>query len=285
MFANPQPVEIYGLPRGAGGTPISTEEPFISRDGRFLFFNTAQKENNKDLHFAEKQDSRWVYRGEIGPGVNNPKDVQGNPTMDGDHRFFYIDSGAKPMVRMARFSPQTGRLSDIDDFVQIPTRKVKLLAQKFQGNMGVEINPDGSTIYFSRATWDMNGFSLGKLLKSDILFVQQNQGRYIYDANEVRRIMQNINSTDLDYAASISADGLELFFTRLALEDIKPGKVRSAILRATRTGIGAPFGRPSVVEAIGTSGFVEGPAISANGRELYYHKHNGQKFTLYKVTR
>ena len=37
-FRNPQAVEINGLPLGAGGTPISTEEPFISRDGRFLFF-------------------------------------------------------------------------------------------------------------------------------------------------------------------------------------------------------------------------------------------------------
>lgn len=87
-FENPQAVDIHGLPNGAGVTPISTEEPFVSRDGRFLFFNTGEHENNKDLHYAEFIRNRWVYRGQIGPNVNNAKDVQGNPTMDSSYNFF-----------------------------------------------------------------------------------------------------------------------------------------------------------------------------------------------------
>jgi hypothetical protein len=40
-----------------------------------------------------------------------------------------------------------------------------------------------------------------------------------------------------------------------------------------------------LIEAIGSNDFVEGPAISADENELYYHKRVGNKFRMYKVTR
>ena len=57
------------------------------------------------------------------------------------------------------------------------------------------------------------------------------------------------------------------------------------MMRATRTSDNAAFGDPRIIEAIGTSEFVEGPAIILDGRTLYYHKRVGDKFRLYKVTR
>ena len=56
-------------------------------------------------------------------------------------------------------------------------------------------------------------------------------------------------------------------------------------MRATRTSNTEAFGEPSVVNAIGTNDFVEGPSIAPDGRTLYYHKREGDKFRLYKVTR
>ena len=97
--------------------------------------------------------------------------------------------------------------------------------------------------------------------------------------------MKNINTSDLEYAASISADGLEIFFTRLLSEDLKKGNIRSRIMHATRDDITEPFGIPEVIEAIGTSDFVEGPALSADERELYYHKRVGNKNQLFKASR
>jgi hypothetical protein len=282
-FANPQAVDIYGLPNGAGGTPISTEEPFVSRDGRFLFFNTGEHENNKDLHYAEWIRTRWVYRGQIGPNVNNAKDVQGNPTMDSSYNFFYIDSGTETMVRMGRFSPDKGELTSIREFKGVPKREVKLIAQKVSGNMGVEVSVNGRVIYFSRATWDLNGLALGRLLGSDIFFATERDGKYVYDDLEAQRIMRHINTSDLEYAASISSDGLELFFTRLSLADLTSGKIRSKIMRSTRASLSETFSKPIQIEAIGSSDFVEGPAISGDAKELYYHKREGDKFRLYKV--
>jgi hypothetical protein len=285
QFENPQAIDIHGLPPGASGSKISTEEPFVSRDGRFLFFNTGKHENNKDLHFAKWMRTQWAYCGQIGSHVNNAKDVQGNPTMDSGYNFFYIDSGTETMVRMARFSPDTGELTSIREFMGVPKRKVRLIAQKVSGNMGVEVSADGSVVYFSRATWDLNGLALGGVLESDILFTTKRGGTYVYDDLEVKHIMRHINTSDLEYAASISSDGLELFFTRLALADLTSGSIRSTIMRSTRASLSEAFSKPVQIEAIGSSDFVEGPTISSNDKDLYYHKREGNKFRLYKVTR
>ncbi len=283
-FTNPRPVAIENLPPGYGGTPISTEEPFISRDGRFLFFNTNKDENNKDLHFAEWIGGRWFYRGAIGPRINTPKEVEGNPTMDTHYNFYFIDTKTSHMASGARFDPRTGKLSALREITGIPDRDVKIF-RRFIGNMGVEVSADGEYLYFSRATWKMNGFKLGLFLDCDILFSQRRNGRFVYDEAQARRIMRNVNTPDMEYAASISADGLELFFTRLPLADLKRGVLHSWIMRATRSNLNEPFGRPQIIAAIGQNDFVEGPAIDPTGTELYYHKKVGKKFQLYKVSR
>jgi hypothetical protein len=285
QFKNPQEVYINGIPDGAEGSPLSIEEPFISRDGQFLFFNSGEKENHKDLHYAEWINNRWLYKGEIGPNINTIKEVEGNPTMDKNYNFFYIDSGIKSMARVARFSPDNGKLSSVRELEGIPKRKILLFKQKVYGNIGVEVSANGSHLFFSRATWDLNGFKLGTFIDSDIHFLKKQNGRYVYNETEERNIMKNINTSDLEYAASISADGLELFFTRLEIEDLKKGNIRSKIMCSTRGDIFKPFGVPKIIETIGASDFVEGPAISGDEKELYYHKREGNKNRLFKVTR
>lgn len=284
-FSNPQAVEIEGLPDGADGTPISTEEPFLSRDNRFLFFNTGKDENNKDLQYAESINHKWIYKGQLGPDINTAKEVEGNPTMDDTYNFFYIESGVKSMVCTARFSPEDGTLRMKRELEGIPPRKVAFFRQRLYGNMGVEVSADSSYLFLSRATWKLRGFAIGALTESNILYMKKQNGRYVYNEKETEKIMRNVNTSDLEYAASISSDGLELFFTRLKIEDVAKGKIRSTIMHATRTSLAEAFGKPTMVEAIGSSDFVEGPAISGDGKELYYHKYDGKKFRLYKVTR
>lgn len=283
-FTNPQPVHIHGLPMGHGGTPISTEEPFISRDGRFLFFNTNKLENHKDLHYAERISGRWHYRGEIGDGINTAKEVEGNPTMDADYNFLYIDSSTEPMARWSRFNPNTGKLGVVRHLTGIPKRVIKPF-KSFKGNIGVEVSPDGDTLYFSRATWKMFFFKLGPFEDSDIYFCKRRGNQYVYNEAEAKRIMRNINTPDMEYAAGISADGLEIFFTRLVIKEQKKDWFHSKIMRATRSNTHEPFGPPQPIDAIGSNAFVEGPALGPDGKELYYHKQESEKFRLYKVSR
>ena len=69
-------------------------EPFLSRDGRFLFFNTRNDPGaNTNIHFAEAsgpeaKDSEFIYRGILGGTVSYALD--GTPTMSADGRFCFV---------------------------------------------------------------------------------------------------------------------------------------------------------------------------------------------------
>lgn len=72
-------------------------------------------------------------------------------------------------------------------------------------------------------------------------------------------IMQQINTSWLNYTADTSTSGLELFFTRL--DPSGP-----AIYTATRSDVAVPFGTSTKIVAI--AGFAEGPSISPYEKSL-----------------
>ncbi len=282
-FSAPEKVTVENLPVWHGRTTMSLEEPFVSRDGQFLFFNSNEHENNKDLHYARLINDKWVYRGEVGPGINRLKQVDANPSMDDKYNFYYIASETKSFIKKGKFNPATEQVTGIEEITGFPEIEPHLLKFKISTNMGVEVSSDGNTAYFSRATFRMIGLKVTGIMTSDILFSEKIGGQFVYHESYAKRIMTNINTSDLEYAASISNDGLILFFTRLSAKDLDSNNIRSAILYATRTSRSNPFGLPKIIRSIGTSNFVEGPSISGDGKELYYHKREGKKFGLYKV--
>ncbi|MCP3874486.1 MAG: hypothetical protein GY699_15190, partial [Desulfobacteraceae bacterium] len=282
-FSAPEKVTIHDLPVWHSRTTMSVEEPFVSRDGQFLFFNSNERENNRDLHYAKLINGQWVYKGEIGPGINRLKQVDGNPSMDDKYNFYYIASETKSFIKKGKFNPTTGQVTGVEEITGFPQIEPNLLKFKVSTNMGVEVSSDGNTAYFSRATFRMIGMKVTGIMASDILFSEKTDGQFVYNENYAKRIMSNINTPDLEYAASISNDGLTLFFTRLSAKDLDSGNIRSAILYATRTSRLDSFGLPTIIRSVGTSNFVEGPSISGNGKELYYHKQEGKKFGPYKV--
>jgi Tol biopolymer transport system component len=80
------------------------------------------------------------------------------------------------------------------------------------------------------------------------------------------------------YAADISPDGLELFFT----QENPDGGVPT-IYRSVRGATNRAFGRPRPISAI--TGYAEAPSISADGTTLYYHRLVGSVFEIWEVTR
>jgi hypothetical protein len=284
FFGPPELVTILSLPTDQEGLPLSTEEPYPSRDGNFLFFNSGTGEGGKDLHFAKMTTQGWKYAGTLGPGVNTPKEVEGNPTMDRQGFFYFIDSGVPEMVRGGQFSPD-GALLGLKPISGIPCRKVDILRQRAVGNMGVEVSANGSTLYFDRAVWRLEGLKVGPILSCEILLLERKSTGFVFDEPHARNIFSNINNGDINYAESISPDDLEIFFTRLSASDIKSGLLRSCILRSTRTTPGEAFRIPEMIASIGDREFVEGPALTDDGHTLYYHKRVGSKFRLYRVCR
>jgi Tol biopolymer transport system component len=92
-------------------------------------------------------------------------------------------------------------------------------------------------------------------------------------------ILARVNTGGLNYAPSISRDGRELFFTRIA-DRANPQPV---IYRAERSDTRSAFEAPQPVAAI--TGFAEAPSLSDDGRRLYYHKRENGRFAIYLVTR
>lgn len=88
-------------------------------------------------------------------------------------------------------------------------------------------------------------------------------------------LLAEVNTPALEYAPAISADDLELFFTRL--------DGTSQILHTVRPSAGAPFRAPEPIAAI--EGFVEAPTLSPDGLSLYYHRYLGTSFGIERVTR
>lgn len=99
------------------------------------------------------------------------------------------------------------------------------------------------------------------------------------------QIFAAVNTDALEYSAALGSDGLELFFVRA---DLKRG-IRPAIYRATRSSRTAPFSAgvritSPVVHRDGERD-VEGPALSADGRTLYFHQRGAHGFSLFCVQR
>ncbi len=246
-------------------------EPFISRDGQYLLFNTTnQAPNIPALQYATRVDGQtFTYQGEIG-GANQAGALSGTPTMDDDGNLYFVStrSYAQTLSTIYTGRFEAGSVSDV------------ALVPGVTGATGgvvdfdVEVSPDGTTLYVSVGTFDG-----GSAPEKASLAVYDKEGTSFVADPHSARLLHAVNKKKfLTYAASISANGLELFFTRAPTSGGDP-----AIYRATRTRTGRPFGHVQRVAAI--TGFAEAPSISADGSTLYYHQLVGDQFAIECVTR
>lgn len=265
-FQNPERVVV----KGYDGEVV---DPFISRDGHYLFFNTTHFEPSKTaLYYADRiDDLTFVYKGKIG-GVNLDGVLTAVSSMDRDGNFYFISprshEGALATIHRGKF--KDGVVTDI--------RPVLGLNRPGQISFDVEITADGSTLYFVDAT--MSGSKApGAGPKSSHLAIAIRDGDGVKRLQNSAELLAKVNTTEnLEYGACTSADGLELFFDRFTVSSKSFG-----IWRAVRTSVGVPFGTPQRVAAL--DGFVEAQTLSPDGRSLYYQKREGDRFVFYRVTR
>ena len=262
-FGPPQRVTIQGYSGHA-------MEPFITCDGRYLLFNNRNEpQDNTNLHYAIKKDvSTFVYKGEI-RGVNTAS-LEGVATMDRNGVFYFVSNRSyeKTFSTVYRGKFKDGAIKDVEIVPGISKQILWLV------NFDVEISPDGNDLYFVDSR-----FAPGKGPQTADLVISHRKGNSFVRDPKSSEIMHNINTPALQYAACISANGLELFFTRYDLQ-IAPAP---CIYRAARKNKHSPFDLPQRVNGI--VGFVEGPTLSPDEKTLYYHKKDGERFVLYKVTR
>lgn len=259
-FSNPQRVTI----RGYDGDAM---EPFLSRDGKILFFNNLNEPTvNTNLYWAERVDDlTFQFKGEVG-GVNTPA-LEGVASMDRDGVFYFVsprsyDQTASTLYR-GHFAK--GSVTGIELVPGVSLAKPGIV------NFDAEISADGNTLYFVESQFEHGGPKWARIL------LARRKGNVFERSADGERIMSSINAEGMNYAPATSASGLEIFFTR--------GEPNSlpAIYMAVRTDTAAPFGTPREIQA--AAGFVEGPTLSPDEKSLYYHKKESGKFVIYRVTR
>jgi WD40-like Beta Propeller Repeat len=262
LFTHPERVTMVGYAGDA-------MEPFMTRDGRYLLFNNSNDPSvNTNLHFAERiNELTFQYKGEL-KGVNTPA-LEGVPTMDRDHILYFVSNRSydKTFSTIYRGVFSDGEVSGIE-LVPGVSRQVPGIV-----NFDVDVSPDGDMLYFVDSRFARDGPET-----ADIVIARRagNAFRRTQDSGE---IMKNINTSALQYAPCISADGLTLLFTRFR-PDVGEGPW---IFMSWRSSNKDPFGPPVRLAAL--DGFVEGPTLSPDEKSLYYHKKEGNQFVIYRATR
>ena len=262
-FSDPQMVTIRGY-------SSSAMEPFISEDGSYLFFNTSNVTPNiPALQIATRVGGdTFQYGGAIG-GANQQGSLSGTPSMDENGNLYFVSTRSYAQTQSTIYS---GR------FASGTVTGVHLVPGVSGGALGTidfdaDVSPDGSTLYVS-----VGHFDGGPPTSASIAIFDRVRDGFVPDPHSAA-LLGAINKTGvLTYAASISTNGLELFFTHA-----NPVGGDPAIYRAMRLRVAQPFGDVQRVGAI--TGYAEAPAISADGTTLYYHRLAGSTFQIWTVTR
>jgi hypothetical protein len=258
QFANPERVTIRGYDADA-------MEPFLTRDGRYLLFNDSNAPGrDTNLHYAERVDDlTFDYRGEIA-GANTAA-LDAVASVDGEGNIYYISTRSyeQTLSTIYRGRFDDGRVTD----VSLAGGVSRMIPGAV--NFDVEVSADGETLYFADGV-----FTGGPVPQSADLVMARRNGDTFSRLDP--GLLANINSGELEYAAAISADQLELFFTRFGSDEPR-------IYRSTRSATDQLWSRPERIDEI--AGFVEAPTISPDGRALYYHARRGTRFVIERATR
>jgi len=262
-FSNPEPVTIEGYSGDA-------MEPFVSPDGQYLLFNTSNQAPVTTLQYATRvNDQTFDYQGPV-QGVNLAQGLSAVPTLDRSGRFYFVSTRSYSQTLSTIYAGQfqSGSVTGVALTAGVSADTAGIV------EFDVDVSPDGKTLYIA-----VGHFTGGSNPSSaNLAIFDKTATGFSADPNSTR-ILAAVNATNtLTYAADISANGRELFFTQVNLAGGPP-----AIYRATRAAVRRPFGHVQRVTAI--TGFAEAPSLSPDGKILYYHEKVGTVFRIYDVTR
>lgn len=250
-------------------------EPCITLDGKYLLFNNSNDgKADTHIHICKRLDNKnkFQYIGKLPGTISGSKDMA--PSVDHDGNLYFTslrtyDTDLKSLYvgkmvnnAVANVVPVAGDIS--------PTVQTWI-------NMDCCISADGKQMVVSRAR-----FKAGDTVpaESDLqLFVKQNESFSAHPQSA--EILKNVNTRALEYAPSLSADQLELFFTRA--QKLPEGQTLLRIMQSKRANVSEPFGPPVALRT--AFGFVEAPTLPALNHELFFHKLEGDKFKIFRCDR
>lgn len=265
LYADPQPVTVEGYDGDA-------MEPFLARDGRYLFFNNSNHPSvDTNLHYAERiDDLRFRYRGEV-RGANTTA-LDAVATMDSSGMFYFVSlrDHEKTFHSIFRGEFRDGALSGVEPVSGISRKKPLHI------NFDLDISPDGERMYVVDGRFDLL-WVLGP--KAADIVVAGRRGEGFAIAADSAAMLGNVNTDALEYAPCISADGRTLLLTRLR----RGLGAQPAIYVAQRDDPSQPFGPARRLAAL--EGFVEATTFSVDERAIYYHRKVDDRFVLFMATK
>lgn len=264
IAAEPQRVNVLGW---VG----DVMEPFLSRDGNVLFFNNRLSPPTlTDLHWAVRLDDlNFLYVAPVHGANDATLDAVATMSVDGSFCFVSARSYATTLS-----SVYCGLF--VDGLVLNPVLQRRVSLRTFGRAMfDVETSADGMEMLLA------DGHFQGKPLPvaADLRMATWRGDQYVL-APEFDPLFAAVNSDELEYGSAISADGLTLAFTRLRAT--LPRFANASIWVARRTARDQPFGAPRQLRAI--TGFAEAPTFAPDGVTIYFHRLEGDRFTLWRIS-
>jgi hypothetical protein len=234
-------------------------EPFISKDGTFLFFNSLNDGDSTSLYYATRiNDTVFNFEGEI-EGVNGPvPHLDAVASKDINNVFYFVSTRNYPDVF------ENFRTGKFDNGVVTDVRCVMGNFYIYEPGwiiMDAEINKEGDLLYYVNAKFGGN-----PLPEEAYLGIAEKKNSLFEKLGSSDDILENVNNSNcLIYAPCISSDGNELYFTR-----IHKGILITQICVSVRDDNTENFSIPQWIDIEGNS--VEAPCLTENGERLYYHK-------------
>lgn len=243
-------------------------EPFLSRDGRLLFFTTRTGDDGRtDLLVAARIDN-LTFRS-LGPvrGANSPA-LDASASLDRQNRFYFASTRAEESLNTLFSAPySSGGIQGLRALTGVD------VAEPGRRHFDPEISADGRSLYYADSS-----YLVGRILWAADIHVARRYGdaRFARDARS-RAIFARINTSDLEYAPALSPDERELYFARQSRMVFSA----PAIWRATR-----PDPRVAFADAqrLPLDGYVESPTVAADGA-IYFHRREDGAYWIWRLPR
>jgi Tol biopolymer transport system component len=261
-FKPAQPVLISGY-RG------DAMEPFVSRDGNRLFFNDRNDPGaDTNLFFAVRTGPlQFRFAGPV--TVANSTTLDAVASVDTSDQLYFVSVRSYPSSLKTIYM---ARLSGDNHPVALPVEGVSRLTPG-QVNFDAEISGDGHHLWFVDGLFDG-----GPVPKRASIATASGSGLHFVRDSDSDVRLRRVNADGLNYAPSVSKDGRELFFTRMVV-----GPSALPVICRSVAGADGVFGEPQQVAA--AAGFVEAPSLSDDGRSLYFHRRDGDRYVIFRADR
>jgi hypothetical protein len=251
------------------GLSFDAMEPFISSDGKYMFFNNVNDGIDTKLFYATKvNDSTFTYIGELkGANQITPPHLDAVADMDANGNFYWTSTRNYP-AELDNLFYGTFDAGNVSDIGRVHGDFNMSLAGWLIMDHGISL--DGQFLYFNNARFD--GQNCQGVCETKIGVAQKVNVSTFNTLPNSTRILQNINDDKyIYYAPFISSDNLELYYTRYLKGQITTSTVFE-ICVAIRDSSLDSFSLPKVLFSEAVSNLIEAPTLTVDKNIIYYHR-------------